>query len=224
MINLSIRETEDMPETRSNKRSYVSALRKEGAQQTRQAISRAAFEIFRKRGYRGASIDAIAQAAGVAPETVYATFGSKREILHYLLDTAVGGDEEQIRVIDRPEVQATMHDPDLQRLVQGFSRGISEAMGRAAPVFVILAEAAKTEPVLAELQERIWSERLENMRLYARAIGKLQPLRMEEGQAAETLWAITSPQLFTLMSTVRGWNAEKYAAWLADAIMRMIIT
>jgi AcrR family transcriptional regulator len=214
---------EDMRETRSNKRSYVSALRKEGAQQTRLAISRAAFEIFRQRGYRGASMDAIARAAGVAPETIYATFGSKREILHYLLDTAVGGDEEQIPVIDRPEVQRVMHDPDIHRLVHGFSQGISTAMGRAAPVFVILAEAAKTEPILAELQERIWSERTENMRKYVQAIGRLQSLRMEEVQAAETLWALTSPQLFTLMTTVRGWNGEKYAAWLEDAIQRLLI-
>lgn len=212
-----------MPETQLNKRSYTSTLRKEGARQTRQAISKAAFEIFWQRGYRGASINAIAQAASVAPETIYAIFGSKREILHYLLDTAVGGDEEQIPVIDRPEVQATMRDPDLQRLVQGFSRGISNAMGRAAPVFVILAEAAKTEPVLAELQERIWSERMENMRLYARAIERLQPLRVDEERAAETLWAITSPQLFTLMTTVRGWTAENYAAWLADAITQMLL-
>ncbi len=212
-----------MTETRSKKRSYVSTLRKEGAKQTRKAISGAAFEIFRQRGYRGASIDAIAQAAGVAPETVYATFGSKREILHYLLDIAVGGDEEQISVIDRPDVQRVMHDPDIQRLVQGFSRGISTSMGRAAPVFMILSEAAKTEPILAELQERIWSERMENMRKYAQAIGRLQPLRMEEGQAAETLWALTSPQIFTLMTTIRGWNVEKYAAWLEDAIQRLII-
>jgi hypothetical protein len=43
------------------------------------------------------------------------------------------------------------------RLVVGFSEGIYHIMERAAPVFAILAEAAKNEPELANLQNRIQS-------------------------------------------------------------------
>ena len=77
--------------------------------------------LFNQCGYQGASMDAIAEAAAVAPETIYATFGSKGEILHYLINISVGGDEEPVRVSDRPGQQALLHETDALRLVAGFS-------------------------------------------------------------------------------------------------------
>jgi TetR/AcrR family transcriptional regulator of autoinduction and epiphytic fitness len=196
------------------KRPYNSTLRQENALLTRQAIARAALQLFSQRGYRGASIDAIAADAAVAPETIYATFGSKREILHYLLNITVGGDEQPVRVIDRPEQQAVLKETDARRLVAGFSKGIYTIMERAAPVFGILAEAAKTEPDLAAMQNRMRAERLENMRLIARAIGLLAAMRVNETQAADILWALTSPELFSLLTGARQWSREQYTAWL----------
>jgi TetR/AcrR family transcriptional regulator of autoinduction and epiphytic fitness len=212
-----------MPKTNSSKRSYNSYRRQESAFQTRQGIARAALQLFTERGYRGASIDAIAEAAAVAPETIYATFGNKRELLHYLLNFSVGGDEAPVHVIDRPDHQATLHETDARRLVAGFSEGIFQIMERAAPVFAILAEAAKTEPELAALLNRLHSERLENISRVAQAIGRLTPLRENESQAADTLWALTSPELFSLMIGARKWTREQYSAWLQDSISRLLL-
>jgi AcrR family transcriptional regulator len=200
------------------KRSYNSSRRQEGARLTRQAIAQAALQLFSQRGYSGASIDAIAAAAAVAPETIYATFGSKHEILHYLINITVGGDEEAVRVIDRPEQQDVLQETDAGRLVAGFSEGIYRIMQRAAPVFAILAEASKTEPELANLLNRIRDERLENMGLVVRRMSRLAALRVSESQAAETLWALTSPELFNLLTGVRQWSRERYIAWLQDSL------
>jgi TetR/AcrR family transcriptional regulator, regulator of autoinduction and epiphytic fitness len=162
-------------------------------------------QVFRQRGYHGASVDAIAESAVVAPETIYATFGSKRELLHYLIDTAVGGNEALIKVIERREPQAVLQETDPRRLIAGFSEGISRIMQRAAPVFAILAEAARTEPELANLQNR------------------LHALRMTEAQASETLWAVTSAELFSLLSEARQWPREQYSAWLHDSLLRLLL-
>jgi AcrR family transcriptional regulator len=204
-------------------RPYNSLRRQAGAQLTRQAIAQAALELFRQRGYRGASIDAIAQAAAVAPETIYATFGNKRELVHYLLNVAVGGDEVPVRLMDRPEQKAMLQEKDPMRLIAGFSEGVSRIMERAAPVFAILAEAAKTEPELAALQERIRAERVENMRKVVHAIARNTTLREAEAQAAETVWALTSPELYNLLTGVRGWTREKYAGWLQDSLVRLLM-
>ncbi len=211
-----------MPKTTLHKRPYNSSRRQESASLTRQAIAREAMALFNMRGYRGASIDAIAEGAAVAPETIYATFGSKREILHYLINISMGGDEASVRVIERPEPQAVLQETDPQRLVAKFSDGISRIMERAAPVMAILAEAAKTEPELASLQKRLRTERLENMRLVARAIGRLTVLRIDETQAADTLWALTSPELFSLLTVTRQWSREQFAAWLQDSLARLL--
>ncbi len=205
------------------KRSYNSFRRQESARQTRQAIAKAALQLFIQRWYKGASMDAIASEAVVAPETIYATFGSKREILHYLINISVGGDEAPVGVMDRPEVQALMHETDAGRFVAGFTEGIYRIMQRAAPVFAILAEAAKTEPKLAELQSRIRSERLENMGRAVQALGRLTPLRVDQNQAAEILWTLTSPELFSLLIEVRRWSREQYTAWLQDSLTRLLV-
>jgi AcrR family transcriptional regulator len=204
------------------KRSYQSSRRQESAQFTRKIIAQAALQLFKQRGYMGASVDAIAEAAAVAPETIYATFGSKREILHHLINISVGGDDAPVPVMERPEQQAVLQLKDAGKFVSGFSEGITKIMERAAPVFSILAEAAKTEPKLADLQNRMRAERLDNMRRVIQTLHKLVELRVDESQAAETLWTLTSPELFTLLTVVRQWPNPRYAAWLQDSIIRLL--
>jgi AcrR family transcriptional regulator len=212
-----------MVESISRKRSYHSALRQESAQQTRQAIARAALQLFQARGYRGASVEAIAGEAGVAPETIYAAFGNKRELLHYLLDTAVGGDEAPVRILDRPDRVAMLALPDARAIIATFSAGYYPVMRRAAPVFAILAEAAKTEPALAELQAHVQAERFTNMGRIIAAIAAAAPLRLDPNQAAETLWALTAPELFLQLTVTRGWEEEKLVAWLVDSLVRLLL-
>jgi AcrR family transcriptional regulator len=52
----------------------------------RQVIADAAAVLFSERGYRGASIEAIARASGVTPPVVYEHFESKRELYRELLE------------------------------------------------------------------------------------------------------------------------------------------
>ncbi len=212
-----------MVENQSRKRTYHSTRRQASAYQTRQAIANASLALFTERGYRGASVDAIAAGAGVAPETVYATFGSKRELLHYLPDTAVGGDEAPVKILDRPERAVLLTMTGGREIIAHFSAGYYPVMKRAAPVFAILAEAAKTEPDLAELQDRVRGERFTNMSRIVQAIARASTLRLSEQQAAETLWALTTPELFLQLTVTRGWEEEKYVGWLRESLERLLL-
>ena len=64
--------------TEQVKRKYDSPLRREQATQTRARILEAAGSLFESNGYALATIRQIADGAGVAPDTVYATFGPRR--------------------------------------------------------------------------------------------------------------------------------------------------
>src|SRR5687768_4543024 len=92
------------------RRRYNSTRRQAQSRQTRQQIAEAAHTLFAQRGYGGTTIEAIAQEAGVAPETIYATFGSKHKILWHLLDISVGGDDAPIPILERPGPQAILQD------------------------------------------------------------------------------------------------------------------
>ncbi len=67
------------------KRPYRSPLRAAQAEATRQRILDAGLELFAERGYPATSVTQIAAAAGVSPETIYASVGSKRGIIDALL-------------------------------------------------------------------------------------------------------------------------------------------
>lgn len=207
------------------KRKYDSSRRKQQAHQTRLQITEAAHKLFVERGYAGATIEAIAQKSGVAQETVYATFGSKRKILAFLLDISIGGDDQPVRLLDRPEPQAIMHDTDQRRQLSMFARDITRILSRASPVFEILRSASKTEPEIDKLLHGLYRERLQNMIRFVQSIIANGPLRdgMDEAQAGEMVWALTSPELFQLFKVERGWTAEKYAQWLTDILIRLLL-
>src|SRR5215475_10600041 len=92
------------------KRSYSSTVRQEQAALTRARITDAARELFVGQGYGRTTIKAIAEAAGVAPDTVYATFGSKVRVLTAVLDAGLA--PPGVHVMDRAEEQAARDDPD----------------------------------------------------------------------------------------------------------------
>ncbi len=207
------------------KRKYDSSRRKDQARETRHQIAEAARSLFIKRGYSGTTIDAIAQEAGVAPETVYAIFRNKRKILSHLMDISIGGDEQPIRLLDRPEPRAVLHDTDQQHQIMMISQGISEIMGRVAHLFEIMRSAAKTEQDIEDLLNHLLNERLENMTTFVQNIANNGGLRegMEVSAAAELVWTITSPEVFLLLTRDRNFSQEQYAAWLQTTLVRLLL-
>ena len=207
------------------KRKYDSSRRQAQARETRRQIVEAARSLFIKRGYNGTTIDAIAQAAVVAPETVYAIFGNKRKILSHLMDISIGGDDQPIRLIDRPEPQAVLHDTDQRRQIMMFSQGITEIMARVAHLFEIMRSAAKTEKDIEDLLQHMLKERLENMTIFVQRIATHGGLRerMEVSTAGELVWTITSPEVFLLLTRDRNYSTEQYAAWLQATLTRLLL-
>jgi hypothetical protein len=106
-----------------------------------------------------------------------------------------------------------------------FAQGITLILHRAAPVFEILRVAAKTEPEIAELVQRLLRERLVNMNMVAKQVAGNGPLRegLNRAQAAELLWSITSPELYLLFIRDRSWTDEQYTQWLADTLIRLLL-
>src|SRR5689334_21659977 len=88
------------------RRRYRSPLREQRAAETRQALISAARQLFLAKGWAATGMRDIAVEAGVATETLYAYFASKRVLLQAVIDIAVVGDELPIAVADRPEFAA----------------------------------------------------------------------------------------------------------------------
>ncbi len=207
------------------KRKYNSSRRKEQARETRRQIGEAARSLFDKNGYGGTTINAIAEAAGVSPESVYAIFGSKHKILWYLLDISIGGDEQPIGILGRPGPQQMMQDTDQRRQIRMFSGGIAEIMSRGASIFEVMRSAAKTEDDIAALLTHMQKERLKNMNIVTSHLAKNGALRpgLEIPQAAEIIWTVTSADVYLLLTRDLHYSQEQYVTWLADTLTRLLL-
>jgi AcrR family transcriptional regulator len=204
------------------RRAYHSARRQEQAEETRTKVLDAAEALFRERGYDGASIAAIAAAAGVSQETIYARFGNKRALLGELVARAVrGADPRPIPEQEHPRSLATSADQREQ--LRLFAADIANRLERAAPLVALVGDAARTEPELADLLRRLHGDRLGNLRLLVDALRSNGPLRLSDKAALETIWALTSPELHQLLIRVDGWSRSRYSAWLADSLAALLL-
>src|SRR6478609_5747714 len=135
------RESIGMANEVKTKRKYDSSRRQAQARETQRAIVEAARRLFVARGYAGTTLEQIAQEAGVAVETIYATFGNKRAVLARLVQVSVVGDEKDVPLLEREGPQAVRHEPDQRQQIDMFAHGILEIMERVGPVFGIMRTA-----------------------------------------------------------------------------------
>ncbi len=223
-LNRQVVKTQVTPSPKP-KRSYDSTRRQAQARQTRRQILDAARGVFAERGYAGATIEAIAQQAGVAPETVFAAFGNKRTLLASLIDISVGGDDQPIPLLQRPGPQSVLEEHDPYRQVQLFARDIAGILERVAPLFEIMRMAAKTEPEIAGLLKSLLEERRRNLGVFVQHLSAHARLRsgLDPAQATDIVWGVASPEVFSLMTVDRGWSRERFEGWLGDTLARLLL-
>lgn len=214
-----------MAGTVKNKREYRSTRRQEQARQTRIRIIEAARRLFTERGYSGATIEAIAAEAGVAVETVYAIFGAKLEIIKALVQVSVTGDDLPIPLLQRPEVLAVRELASQQAVVEKWAGDIARIMSRMGAVFAILNSAAPLEPEIAALLDKILQDRLAGIGFFIDQLIRTGPLRQGLGreQAVDTAWAVSSAEVYNLLTIRRGWDQVVYTRWLAGSAARLLL-
>ena len=204
-------------------RSYNSPVRREQAARTRQRILDAAGDLFARQGYGTTSVRQIADAAQVAPDTVYATFGSKARLLTALVDIrlAPGG---QASILDRPEVQALRQERDPRRLLRLFARDYAAMSERVRPVSEVLRTAKAVEPEMAAVREQMEAHRLQYMRTIVQWLADRARLRVPADRAADIVWALASPDVGRMLCDVQGWTTGEYAAWLEETLAASLLT
>ena len=215
-----------MTKRKSTKREYDSTRRQAQANETRRHILEAARRLFMERGYTGATAEAIAAEAGVAAQTIYAIFKNKKRMLVSLMNVSpTTGVEDHTPMPERPSVQAVSQERDPRRQLEMFAQVVATNLDQVAVVSEIMADAAKTEPDFDRILQKLNKQRLEHMTLAVQQVAANGPFRenMDEAYARDTVWTLTSPEVFLLLTQDRGWTKEKYAGWLADTLARVLL-
>jgi AcrR family transcriptional regulator len=206
------------------KRQYNSTRRREQADQTRQAILRAAYDLFVANGYGRTTVTDIAQRAGVAVETVYAAFGNKATVLRRAWFLTFRGDEADVPLYDRAEMQAILAEADLPTRIRKYAAFVTATNRRIAPLYAALQGAAASEPAAADMLDEYRERRLDVATKYARAAAATGRLAVAEAECRDVLFATMDGALWHRLVGERGWTDKRYANWLADLWLSQLIT
>jgi AcrR family transcriptional regulator len=197
-------------------RAYRSQLRAEQAQHTRARITEAAQALFLERGFAATTIAAVAEQAGVAPETVYANYRNKPGLLEGVVRSAVFRDGEPTEVLQAGWVKALLGLPDLPAQIAALARHTAQTVALTSPIYAAMTGAGTGSGDIDELRRKFREIRFSGQAAVIAAIATEQTVRpgLTVQDAADTFSALASPELHHILTTDRGWSQERYARWL----------
>jgi TetR/AcrR family transcriptional regulator, regulator of autoinduction and epiphytic fitness len=174
---------------------------------TREVILDAATRLFVAHGYLATTIERIAAAAGVAPSTVYATFGTKVAILgaaRWRWAQAAGV----------PEVrEAVRRGAELDRrlaLLAALNRRMYDS---GIELLEAMRVAASADADAARDWEQVMVERQANLDA---AFGDLPP------RSRDMVRALLAADVYVETVQRGGWSSEEYERWVSDTLARLV--
>jgi AcrR family transcriptional regulator len=205
------------------KRSSEARTRRRHAEDTRRRIVEAAARLFTELGYQRTTMEAIAAAAEVSVESVYAHFKNKRTVLERVVDSAVAGDQEPVAVLDRPEVRALGEIEDQRELIAHLAHLSRTILERAAPAHAVLRSAAPSDPQLEALLDADRARRHAAQSAFVTLSAARGELRVTPEDTADIYWSLASPELYGLLTSTRRWAPERYEDWLRAQLQRLLL-
>ncbi len=184
---------------------------------TKDRIVAAARLLMSERGWTGATIDAIAEQAGVATPTVYAAFGNKRSIV-----TAMR--QRMLRDSKIPELmQQAAAEPDAARRLELWASSIRQQMETSYDVIAIHRQAAHADPEFAADYRDVLDNRAVHFADFINGLRRGLGPGMDSSTATDLLWAFSNEELYRELVEERGWSHDRYEQWLARTLIGQLI-
>ena len=204
-------------------RRYDASRRREQARLNREAIVAAARQRFLDDGFTSTTIATIAADAGATADTIYKSFGGKAGLLRAMCEDALKG-EGPIPAEQRSDaMQASETDP--RRMLRGLGTLTTEVAPRINPLLLLLSTAAEADPAMAQLRADFDAARLARMTQVAQILATKTQLRpgLSVEEAAEIMWAYSSPELYGLLVLTRGWRPERYSEFVGESLVDALL-
>jgi hypothetical protein len=115
------------------------------------------------------------------------------------------------------------HDP--RKIIQAWGLLTTEVAPHAAPILLLVRDAAAIDPELGSLLKELDADRLRRMTENARRLDEGGHLRkgLSVARAAEVLWTYSSPELYELLVVRRAMPIEDYGRFIAEAISAAVL-
>lgn len=148
--------------------------------------------------------------------------GPKAALLVRAVETTVAGDSDDVPLAGRSAFD-DVYAPSVStsRRLTALATASTDIYRRAARLFLVLQEAALTDPAAAELASQAAARRLADHQ-------RLATLLLPEGSAeqiadlADAIWALAGPSLYVELVHRRSWIDERYRQWLTGQLQQAL--
>jgi AcrR family transcriptional regulator len=195
--------------------------RRERAARTRAAIIRSAQNMFVERGYAGATMSEIAQAAGVAVQTVYFVFHTKSDLLRACYEAAVFG-EDAVPPPQQAWYQQTLAADTAHDALRAFATGTASIQQRVA-AFDEIVRGAVHEPEAVAVRAQTEGFRRFGFREIAQHLHDRFGLRRSVDEATDLLMLLGGPSVYRTLVIDYGWPQEIFTDWLTETCVQQLI-
>jgi AcrR family transcriptional regulator len=189
--------------------------RRSRAKATQWRIVKAAYLLFCAQGYAGTTMAEIAEAAGVAVQSVYFTFHTKAALLSRAYDFAVMGEAEPEIPQRQAWYEAMTAEPDVTQALRHFVTGVGEITRRVTPLSLAAQVAADGDPDTARVMafhDGMQADAYrEVVKLLSAKAGLKPGLSLERGTDLLLLYAGTD--VYHVMVEMRGWSHDEWLGW-----------
>lgn len=205
--------------------SVKGSTRTEKARETRRRMLAAAEELFVRGGYGNTAIQGIADRAGVAVQTIYFTFGTKRALLKELADVTVAGDDEPLATMERPWFTDAVAAATADGVLAAYAEGACAVLARIASITDVIRAAATQDTEIAALWKESLSQRRTVQERAATALVARPGARpgLAIVDVADVLYGVFSPELYLLMVRDCGWEPARFHVWTLRTLRDQLI-
>ncbi len=196
-------------------RSYHSPRRAQDAADTRRDILRAATELFSANGYARVTVADIAKRAGVAPQTVYSSAGSKSDVLHKIVAESIGKTDAETTTA------AVRETTTLAEALTLLARGTRMGNEGEQQVVEVLFAAIPVHEDGALLWEQSTGAYRQALAAVAEHLRDKGLLAMDVKRATDVLWFCFGFGAWRTLVKECGWSWDEAEVWLARQAVGM---
>jgi AcrR family transcriptional regulator len=198
------------------------AGRREQAAQTRGRILDAAYRLLCAGGYEATTMQMVAEAAGVAVQTVYFVFGTKARLLAEVEIRVVLGDARSEQWRQRPWAAQMQQEADPHKLLALFVEVGTDIQSRIGPFVAALGSALPSDPQAVAARDRGRDE------FFGLVVDRLEALgALREGltpsRALDIIRVVNTVEAYADLTTRRGWTVAEWKEWLNALLSEQLL-
>ncbi len=184
------------------------------AEQTRARIMESAYRLFTQQGYEATTMQAVADEAGVAVQTVYFTFHTKAALLMTIESRAVGGEGQEWREQRQREL---VEERDPRNVVALWVAASATVLNRITAFVALLGANLQMD---AESVERRARERDRWFQLLIDRLVALDALKpgLVPSRALDVARAVLRVEAYEDLTLRWGWTQQEWIEWMTGVL------